>query len=218
VPNKYAAFEHHEVVVHSPRHIRTIADLSDPELSAVAEAWQLRAEAARAGGFPYVQLVVNEGRDAGASLPHSHSQLVWLPEMPPLVAAEAERIRGDCTLCTLLQAEREEGARLIGAHGELVAFAPWASRSPYEFTVAGRHGHAAFDAAFLRDSLLLMVGTLRRLRDLEGAVPLNVWLHAHDHPHFEVVPRFSIHAGFELGAGIYLNSLSPEEAAARLRG
>ena len=60
--------------------------MNDEEIRAVAEAWHLRHEAARAAGFRSVQLVVNEGRDAGASLPHSHSQLVWLPETPPLVA------------------------------------------------------------------------------------------------------------------------------------
>ena len=218
VPNKYPAFEHHEVVIHSPRHVRSLADLDDAELDAVAEAWRLRAEAARAAGFPYVQLVVNEGRDAGASLPHSHSQLVWLPEAPPLVADEAARMKAGCPLCQLVEQERSDGARLVAEDGELIAFAPWASRSPYELWVVGGHDAGGFESAFLRTALGLVVQALRRLRDIEGPVPLNVWLHDAGHPHLEVVPRFSIHAGFELGAGIYLNSLAPEDTATRLRG
>jgi len=99
----------------------------------------------------------------------------------------------------------------------LVAFAPWASRSPYEVWVAGAHDADGFDTHFLETALGLGVQVVRRLREAEGAVPLNIWLHDAGHAHLELVPRFSTHAGFELGAGIYLNSLAPEEAAERLR-
>ena len=80
VPNLYPAFEHQEVVVHTPRHVRSIAELTDDELAPIAAAWHQRREAARAAGFAHPYLLVNEGREAGASLPHSHSQLVWLRE------------------------------------------------------------------------------------------------------------------------------------------
>ena len=85
VPNLYPAFDRHEVVVHAPRHVRSMAELSPEEVGAVAEAWRERAHAARGEGFGYVHAFVNEGRIAGASLPHSHSQLVWLREAPPAV-------------------------------------------------------------------------------------------------------------------------------------
>src|SRR4029078_12199172 len=85
VPNLYPAFERQEVVIHSPRHERTFADLSDNKIDLCAEVWR----APTAGeGRDYVHPLINEGRAAGASLPHSHSQLVWLPEPPPAVAAE----------------------------------------------------------------------------------------------------------------------------------
>src|SRR5438876_1239022 len=83
VPNLYPAFEHQEVVVHTPRHVRSLAELTDEELPPVASAWHERLTAARTAGFEQVQLLVNEGREAGASLPHSHSQLVWLRAAPP---------------------------------------------------------------------------------------------------------------------------------------
>ena len=79
VPNLYPALERQEVVVHSRRHVRSIAELEGDEPELIARAWQLRA-AAEPG---YVHALVNEGREAGSSLPHSHSQLAWLPEAPP---------------------------------------------------------------------------------------------------------------------------------------
>ena len=78
VPNLYPALERQEVVVHSRRHIRSIAEAEDGELELVAEAWQRRA-AAEPG---HVFALLNEGRGAGASLAHSHSQLAWLSEPP----------------------------------------------------------------------------------------------------------------------------------------
>jgi hypothetical protein len=84
VPNLYGAVERHEVVIHGPRHRHSLAELPDGTLDLVAEAWQRRAH--DAGGT--LLAFVNEGWDAGASLPHSHSQLAWLPEPPPAVTAE----------------------------------------------------------------------------------------------------------------------------------
>ena len=83
VPNKYPAFERQEVVIHSPEHRRSLAELDREQLDVVAEAWRLRAEAAREGG-KVIFAGVNEGRAAGASLLHSHSQLYWLDQEPPL--------------------------------------------------------------------------------------------------------------------------------------
>jgi UDPglucose--hexose-1-phosphate uridylyltransferase len=71
--------------------------------------------------------------------------------------------------------------------------------------------------ADLVDAALLLHDAIRRLRDVEGPVPLNAWLHTGGHWHLELVPRLTVFAGLELGAGIYVNSLSPEDAAQRLR-
>ena len=76
VPNLYPVFEHHEVVISTPRHVRSVAELNEDEVEGVAVAWRERARAAREAGFRYVHALLNEGREAGASLPHSHTQLV----------------------------------------------------------------------------------------------------------------------------------------------
>jgi UDPglucose--hexose-1-phosphate uridylyltransferase len=197
VPNLYPAFERQEVVVHSPRHVRSFAELSDEEIAAVAAAWQARREAAQAEGFAYVHALINEGAAAGSSLPHSHSQLVWLREPPPEVARESGGTAVEL-LSELVVAERS-GMRAV-VHG--------AGRLPYETLIGG-------DPFELGSALLLLREVVARLRAVEGAVPWNAWLHD---GHLELVPRLSVLAGIELGAGIYVNTVAPEDAAAALIG
>jgi len=213
VPNLYPAFERQEVVVHTPRHARSLAELEEAELEPIALAWHERMETAHAERFGYVQLLLNEGREAGSSLPHSHSQLVWLREPPPEVAAELPRLtKGDCALCGLT-AELE-----IALQGGLSLHAASAGRVPYELLISPR-GHAGEPSqADLGDALVLLREAIRRLRELEGPVPLNAWLHTGAHWHIEVVPRLTVLAGLELGAGLYVNWLLPEEVAQALRG
>lgn len=207
VPNLYPAFERQEVVVHSPRHVRSFADLEDGEVEAVADAWFTRMAQAAAHGFEYVHALVNEGRQAGASLMHSHSQLVWLREPPP--GAEGEE-RG--ALAHL--AEAIDGGHVVARYDGVVAFCPPASRVPYEVTIAAERR----DRVLLGEQALFALrDVVRRLRAVEGPVPWNAWLHIAHEAHVEVVPRLTIFAGIELGAGIYVNTLAPEDAAAALR-
>jgi UDPglucose--hexose-1-phosphate uridylyltransferase len=215
VPNLYPALERQEVVIHSPRHVRSFADLEDDELAAVAQAWHARREAARAEGFPYVHLVLNEGRAAGASLPHSHSQLVWLREPPPAVIDESPHLQeGRCGACAVLA---EDATLEIAVRGEVALLAAPAGRAPYEQLIVPEAHEAEPTAEELATAAVLLRHAIRKLHDVEGAVPLNAWLHPGAHWHFELVPRLTVFAGLEFGAGIYVNWLPPEEAAARLR-
>jgi UDPglucose--hexose-1-phosphate uridylyltransferase len=196
VPNLYPALERQEVVVHSRRHVRSIAELDADELQLVAEAWRRRA-AAHPG---YVHALINEGREAGSSLPHSHSQLAWLPEPP--------EPRG-----------RPSGEPFLERDG-LAATCPWASRLPYETVIAPEQPDAAgLNSDRLGSALQLLAELVARLRAIEGPVPLNAWVE-HDERDWRVVllPRLTILAGLELGAGIFVNTLPPEEAARRLGG
>ncbi|HEX5470099.1 MAG TPA: DUF4921 family protein [Gaiellaceae bacterium] len=215
-----AALGRQEVVVHSPRHVRTLADLTGREIEHVAEAWQNRALAAREQGFAYVQVLVNEGRAAGASLAHSHSQLVWLEEEPPLVAEEraTEEADGGCILCRVLAEELEHRIRIVDERDGLLLLCPFAGRQPYEMLVAPREcARDPFSGGELAAAVRLVAEGVRRLRVAEGPTPVNAWLHASGHWHIEVVPRLSVLAGLELGAGYYVNTLAPESAAGVLR-
>jgi len=199
VPNLYPALERQEVVVHGPEHRRSLAELGDGVLDLVAEAWQRRAR--DAGGIVFA--IVNEGHEAGASLPHSHSQLAWLPEPPPAAAGE----RG--------LPEREPFLERDG----VVASCPRASRVPYEVLVApARPEPDGLRSELLAPALRLLAEAVRRIERARGErTPFNAWLHQGGHWHLELLPRTTRLAGLELGAGVYVNPLPPEEAAAALR-
>jgi UDPglucose--hexose-1-phosphate uridylyltransferase len=214
VPNLYPAFERQEVVVHSPRHVRSFAELGDEEIALVTQAWRARADAGRREELGYLHAIVNEGRAAGASLAHSHSQLVWIQHEPPLVEGEHD---GSCRLCSLLR-EIGAGSTVIES-GALVLFCPPAGRAPYELMIAPKdHERDAFESERLEPALAHLRQGIRLLCEVEGPVPWNAWIHTGSHWHLEVVPRLTVFAGIELGAGIYVNPLPAAEAAARLRG
>jgi UDPglucose--hexose-1-phosphate uridylyltransferase len=219
-----AARGRHEVVVHSPGHAVSLAELDDGALEVVAAAWRARAGAAREAGFAYVHAWINEGRAAGASRAHSHSQLAWLPEPPPAL----DRASGShgCALCELLAADVAARARVVLEQDGLVCVCPYAARGPYELLVAPlRCEPDGFASERLAAALSLTAGAIRRLHAVAGAVPLNAWLSsapfaaeaAHLHWHLVVLPRLTVFAGLELGAGIYVNTLAPERAASELR-
>lgn len=206
VPNLFPAFERHEVVVHTPEHLRSVGELSDGALALVAEAWRSRATAASSAGFPYVHALVNEGRVAGSSLPHTHSQLVWLREPPPAVVAEGD------TSAVL------DGEAVLERCG-LVLLCPAGSHVPYEMRIAPvERAVGGLQSPLLGDALALAAEAVRRLRGLEPRAPLNLWLHDGPWWHVDLVPRLTVSAGIELGSGIFVNPLPPAEAAQRLRG
>ena len=192
VPNLYPAFERQEVVIHSPDHVRSFAELDDDQVALVAEAWTTRMN--DVGGE--VLALINEGRLAGASLPHSHSQLVWTEAAPEAI----EELPG------LL-----EPHALARRSGVVAAVHP-VGAGPYECLIASesRGGELA-------DGLVLLRDLIRRLHAVEGARPWNAWLHPGPPWHVHFLPRLTALAGIELGAGVYVNVLPPDLAAERLR-
>ncbi len=192
VPNLYPAFARQEVVVHSPEHVRSFAELDDDQVSLVAEAWQRRMSDVDGPVLAFV----NEGRLAGASLPHSHSQLAWT-ELPE------ERVE---ELPALLR--QHEIARRAG----VIASVHPVGAGPYESLIGPTNG-----AAELVDGLLLLRDLVRRLHAAEGQRPWNAWRHPGPPWHIHFVPRLTALAGIELGAGIYVNVMPPERAAEKLR-
>jgi len=199
VPNLYPALERQEVVIHSPEHVLSVGELSDEQLDLVAEAWQRRARDAGGICFP----LLNEGHEAGASLPHSHSQLAWLPAPAPAVVAE----RG---LPEVIEVLTRDG---------VTAGCPVAGRVPYEVLIApSRSEPDGLRSDLLAPALRLLAELVRRLQRIKGEslVPLNAWLHDGPHWHVELFPRTTRLAGLELGAGVYIDAVAPEQAAAEL--
>jgi len=197
VPNLYPAFERQEVVIHSPEHIRSFAQLDDDQIGLIAQAWLERRATEPRGEL---LAIVNEGRLAGASLPHSHSQLIWIDEQPPAIAAEhPER------LPELLADELERRGGVIAAVHPVGA-------GPYECLIG-----PVDEEGSLADGLVLLRDLVRRLHDAEGVRPWNAWFHPGPPWHLHFVPRLTALAAIELGAGIVINVLPPSEAEDRLR-
>jgi len=223
-----AAIGGHEVIVNNPRPVTSLAELEPVEVAAAMEVWRVRLRAH--DDAAYTHLIVNERREAGASLPHTHSQLYALDFVPAAVAREREhfgayavRTMGQNLLGDLVGEEVRRRERVVAIDDDAVLLSPYAARLPYQLMLAPRRPQARFEddgptgSALLRDAL-------QRLGRVLGAVPpLNLWVRTAPQgaDHFawriDIVPRLTHLAGLELGAGLYLNIVSPEEAAAELR-
>jgi UDPglucose--hexose-1-phosphate uridylyltransferase len=188
-------------VIQGPEHVESFGALPDETIELVAEAWQRRAH--DVGGI--CMPLLNEGHDAGASLPHSHSQLAWLPGPAPAERGLPEFVP-------------------VLARDGLVAGCPRVSRVPYEILIAPAEPEpSGLRSELLGPALRLLAELLRRLQRIQGRelVPLNAWLHddsinGSSHWHLEVFPRLTRLASLELGAGVYINPVAPEQAAQEL--
>ncbi|HEY3191984.1 MAG TPA: DUF4921 family protein [Solirubrobacterales bacterium] len=219
----------HEVIVHSPRHRTSLGQLDDSELAAAVGAWRtrMREHAERAA---YVQLIVNEGREAGASLEHSHAQLYALGFVPAAVARERERFSsynqhtmGGDLLAEIASEEVRRRERLVAIDDDALLICPWASRSPFELRIVPRNPAPSFE----RDGevgLGMLRTALRALDARFDRIPqLNAWTVTAPrsaetfHWHLDIAPRIAIRAGFEMSTGVELNIFPPERAAAELR-
>ncbi len=217
----------HEVIIHAPEHGTEMGELSEERFAGAIATWRERMRAHRDSS--YVQLVVNEGAGAGASLPHTHAQLYALPFVPLAVARERERFGayrersgGGGLLSDVLVAEVRRGERLVAIDEEAALICPWASRSPFELRVVPRAESARFEedgagTAMLHTALRLLAGLFG------GSPELNLWVRTaprgaeHFHWHIDIVPRLTVRASFELATGVDINIYPPERAAADLR-
>jgi UDPglucose--hexose-1-phosphate uridylyltransferase len=217
----------HEVLINAPEHVTAMCELSEEQLSAAVETWRERMRAH--ADASYVQLIVNEGGGAGASLEHSHAQLYALDFVPAAVARErervgayAERTQGGGLLSEILVEEMRRKDRLVAIDDEAALICPWASRSPFELRVIPRSGAASFaedsgGAAMIHTALRLLA------ERFESSPELNLWVRTaprgteHFDWHLDIAPRLSIKASFEFATGVDINTYPPEQAAADLR-
>lgn len=257
VPNKYPAFQPggdpaavleeslytrarpvgaQEVIVESSRHVASLTQLNDEEVTLVLRAYRDRMLAHRLEGhYRYALLFKNVGPRAGASLEHSHSQLIATPMVPGEVAREVAAARAlyqqhhDCFFCRVIRDEQTRRRRWVAESPRFLAVCPYASRMPYEMWMLPRAHAASFEdqedaelaelAIFLRE----MIGKLESLhQDLAynyfiHTIPFDTVSSCHYHWHMEIFPRLTTTAGFEWGAGCYINPVPPEQAAAILR-
>ena len=216
VPNKYPAVPGHEVVVHGPAHVLSVADVPDPVMVGSVGMWLERARVHSGAGAASVLVAVNEGAAAGASLEHSHSQIVPFARITPGAAARRAAFSAGCPLCP-----PPAGHVVRHADGLLTVCPPW-SRVPYELLIVPeQHRPWPDDSAAVAAAL---ADAARRLRAALGTdLSWNAILHlppagdrAEHHWHLELLPRLTVPASLELGAGVWVNIVDPTAAAAEL--
>jgi UDPglucose--hexose-1-phosphate uridylyltransferase len=219
----------HEVIVHAPEHVTSMAELSEERFSGAIAAWRERMRF-HAASASFVHLIVNEGPDAGASLAHSHAQLYALGFVPAEVARERERAgayhertMGGHLLSDVAVEEVRRSERLVAVDDEALLVCPWASRSPFELRVIPRRTAPSFESDGETGTAMIRQA-ITGLAKVFGAPPqLNLWVRTAPRGteefcwHVDVVPRLTIRAGFELGTGVEVNVYPPERAAADLR-
>jgi UDPglucose--hexose-1-phosphate uridylyltransferase len=226
----------HEVIVETPNHDETFTYLPKERMKLVFTAFRDRLiDLAHDARFKYVMIFKNHGKAAGASLEHSHSQLVALPILPRMITSELEgclayyKYKERCIFCDIIHQERNQRSRVVCENDHYVAFVPFAPRSPFEMWVLPKHHSSSYVSLdyYLFDELTeLFAECMRRLDKCIPGVPYNFVLHTaplrshpleHFHWHFEIMPKLTSIAGFEWGSGFYINPIPPEEAAEFLR-
>jgi len=217
----------HEVVIISPAHDRSLAGMSEDAAVETLTVMRDRVRHHLAGGRAYVQAAVNHGSAAGASIDHPHAQVIALDFVPPAVDAALERVNAAGDDLVAASAARAPSRGLAVVEGPAPAWCPEAASAPYEMRVAHRSTRARFDEA--TDAEIGVVAraireALGRLEGVLGRPSYNVVVHTAPpgppgffHWYVEVRPRVAVVAGFELGTGVYVNVVAPEDAAEQLR-
>jgi UDPglucose--hexose-1-phosphate uridylyltransferase len=218
----------HEVIINGPQSVLSLAELPVEQVVAAVEVWRERMRAHATSAC--LQLIVNERREAGASLPHTHAQLYALDFVPTAVARERERASayttrtmGQSLLGDLVAEEVRRRERIVAIDDEAVLMAPHASRLPFQLMLAPRTPRPRFEGVGPSGAALLHDGLCRLARHLGSSPPLNLWVRTAPHGtedfcwRIDVLPRLTHLAGLELSTDVNLNIVAPEHAAAVLR-
>ena len=257
VPNKFAAlvpegsldrrveagffrvmdgFGHHEVVIETPHHDKSLALLSQEEVLDVILTFRLRYQALRK--MPGVEAIIifeNHGLSAGTSLEHPHSQIAAIPVIPNRMRTRFEsalRYYDDlhhCVYCDMLAKEVQIGERIVEAGDDFVVINPYASIQPFETWIVPTRYRSSFGNISDEDCVQLAAVLRRTLRRLYfGLNNPDYNLIINNAPvadenkkyylwHIQIIPRLTMRAGFEIGSGIYITTVFPEETAKYLR-
>jgi len=226
----------HEVIIETPHHDRRLHQLSAKQVEMVVGAYRQRiVDLTRDPRFRYILVFKNEGKAAGASLFHSHSQLIATPIVPKRVSEELEGAKvyygwkERCVFCDIISQEMEQRERVVCENEQFISLEPFAPRFPFETWILPKAHRPLFE----RDNDLgllaeILSETLRRLAATLDSPPYNYLIHNTPtngrgtdllayHWHIELMPKLTKVAGFEWGTGFYINPTKPEDAARYLR-
>lgn len=226
----------HEVIIETPEHVLSTAELPERTIEQILWAFRERVlDLKNDRRLKYVLLFKNHGEPAGATLEHTHSQLIALPVVPKRVQEEVEvseqyyKYKERCVFCDMIRQEAKEGSRVVLETDSFLVVEPYAARFPFEtWIIPKQHGShfEKIDAPQLQNLGWVLRSTLRKIEKVLEHPPYNFLLHtaplqeaetAFYHWHIEVIPKLTRVAGFEWGTGFYINPTPPEESAQFLR-
>ncbi len=226
----------HEVIIETPDHDAVLAAFPEKRIEEVLWAYRERiVDLKKDKRFRYILIFKNHGDAAGASMEHSHSQLIALPIVPKRVLEEVDgasdfyRDKERCIFCDMIRQERQVGVRVVSENDVFLTLAPYAPRFPFETWIIPKQHGAAFEnapAAAYPSLAKTLKDLLQRVDKVLHAPAYNYLIHTtpvHEntelyyHWHIEFMPRLTRVAGFEWGTGFYINPTPPEESAQYLR-
>jgi UDPglucose--hexose-1-phosphate uridylyltransferase len=226
----------HEVIIESPCHLTSTTQLAPDNLREVLWIYRDRLlDLQKDSRLVYGMIFKNVGAAAGASLEHTHSQLIVTPIVPINVAEEIEgshafyRYRGRCVYCDMIEQELSFERRIVFDSPRFVAFCPFAARFPFETWIVPTSHASHYESLSRPDAEELARVLLRVMGKIEAALdrpaynyiihtaPFDTPALGHYHWHIEIIPRVTKIAGFEWGTGFYINPVPPEEAATFMR-
>ena len=220
----------HEVVIHSPEHITHFNELEKFQMKMIVDVYKRRIrEIKKDKRIESIIVMLNQGKEAGASLEHSHSQILALPLIPPVIQKELDGTRryfkqhGRCPVCDLIRFEMHEKKRVVYENEHFLIIQPFASRNPFETWIVPKLHYPNFEdltgieAESFNHCLKILADFL--YIDLNNP-PFNYYIHSgplstkdiskYYHWNFKLIPKLSIKAGFEIATGIYINTTTPE--------
>jgi len=222
----------HEVIIETPDHMKDLIDLDFEDFKNVIRAYRDRIlDLKRDPRFKYIMVFKNQGEAAGASLEHSHSQLIATPILPKRVmeelvgAQQYYNFKERCVYCDIIRQEINDNVRVIAQNDMFVSIQPFASRFPFETWLLPRFHESTFDTIrgeAINKLVPVFKETLRRLSGALNNPPYNFMIHTAPsnehfkkeyHWHIEIIPKLVKVAGFEWGTGFYINPTAPEDAA-----
>ncbi|MFA5059090.1 MAG: galactose-1-phosphate uridylyltransferase [Candidatus Omnitrophota bacterium] len=226
----------HEIIIETPNHRKSLADLTNEEILSVVKKYQSRSKSlAEDKRFKYILIFKNFGDSAGASLEHGHTQLIALPMVPKYVLEELEgskyyyEYRGRCIFCDMINQEYQDKERIVAENKDFICFCPYVPRYPFETWIIPKKHSAPFNSITEEEQYHLSCSlgeVLRRMKVALNNPSYNFFLHTAPvgyennesyHWHIEIIPKLTRVAGFEWGTGFYLVPTSPDLAAKYLR-
>jgi UDPglucose--hexose-1-phosphate uridylyltransferase len=226
----------HEVIIESPQHRQSIATMEQKQVEEIFLAYRERyITLCSDQRFEMVLIFKNHGMAAGTSVIHPHSQVIAIPITPMHIRhylEEAMRYfddNGTCVFCTMIAKELNFKERIVLETENFVVFVPFAASSPFETWVLPKKHDASFQSTTperVKELGFVMKSTLSKIHKSLSDPDYNFVIrsspcHEKDveyyHWHIQIIPRVSAVAGFELGSGIYINTVIPEDAAKFLK-